>query len=166
MKTYEEIMIAKYHTNNENVVTDLFKAIPLSNLNDWLKMLSLNDELSLAKERIKLLDEKIKEKHEAYLKSIKYEKELISKLEEEVARLKKSNILDLNKRAERIHKIIEEAINQNPDLAADQAKDLLVGKTPDPIININSLTTLTEEEKEELYQIYIDEFKRLAGIKE
>ena len=166
MKTYEEIMTNKYHVNNENAVTDLFKAIPLSNLNNWLKQLSLNDELSLAKERIKILKDKIEEKHQAYLDSIKTEENLIKKLEEEVVRLQKSNVRDLNKRAEKIHKIIEEAINQNPDLAANQAKDLLIGKTPDPIVNINSLTTLSEEEKEELYQIYIDEFKKLAGLKE
>lgn len=166
MKTYEEIMTNKYHVNNENAVTDLFKAIPLSNLNNWLKQLSLNDELSLAKERIKILKDKIEEKHQAYLDSIKTEEDLIKKLEEEVVRLQKSNVRDLNKRAEKIHKIIEEAINQNPDLAANQAKDLLIGKTPDPIVNINSLTTLSEEEKEELYQIYIDEFKKLAGLKE
>ncbi len=166
MKTYEEIMTNKYHVNNENAVTDLFKAIPLSNLNNWLKQLSLNDELSLAKERIKILKDKIEEKHQAYLDSIKTEENLIKKLEEEVVRLQKSNVKDLNKRAEKIHKIIEEAINQNPDLAANQAKDLLIGKTPDPIVNINSLTTLSEEEKEELYQIYIDEFKKLAGLKE
>jgi len=165
MKTYEEIMIDKYHVKNENIVVDLFKAIPLSNLNNWLKQLTLNDELSLAKEKINLLKAKIEEKHKAYLNSIKTEEDLIKKLEEEVIKLKTSSTKDLNKRAERIHKIIEEAISQNPDLAADQAKDFLVGKTPDPIININSLTTLLEEEKEELYQIYIDEFKRLAGIK-
>jgi len=162
---YEKIMANKYHVENDNVVTDIFKNIPLSILNDWLKRLSLNDEVSLAKERIKLLKDDIEKKHKAYLDSIKHEEDLIKKLENEIIRISSSNVKDLNKRAERIHKIVEEAINQNPDLAVEQAKDLLTGKTPDPIININNLSTLHEDEKEELYQIYIDEFKRLSGIK-
>lgn len=160
--SYEEVKAKLYHIDDENLAKSIFKSIPLSTLNSWLKNLSLNDEEGYLKQKIKVLEDEIEKKHNAYLDSIK---PLLSKIEEikdNIAKLKLSP--DLNERAIRIHKIVAEAIEQDPNGIASNAKDLLIGKKYDPIIDINKISSLTEEEKEELYQMYIEEFKRLAGI--
>jgi len=162
MQNYAATMAEKYHVDDDSPKTVIFKAVKLSNLNEWLRYISLDEKVNQMKKKIEDNKAEIKKKEIAYLESIKPYLTNIESFNREIEKVKMSQ--DLEAKSKRIQSIIEEAVSQDPELVAASAKDVLIGKHYDPIININMMTTLSEEEKEELYQQYLNEMKRLAGI--
>ena len=162
---YNEVMIHKYNTKDDNPMTALFNSVSLSDLQRWLERMKLDDNMADKKDQIKSIEREIEERYSAYLKMIEPLKDQISAIERQIEDLSKKFTVDIvSKRIDRLSDIISEAVSQDDKYTAENARAVLLGQKYDPLININGLSTLRQSEKEELYKIYLDEFRRMAGI--
>jgi len=97
-----------------------------------------------------------------YQTSIKPLEDEIKQFKVDIKNIKKDRKQNVD--TKRILKIIDQAVSQNPDNIVLNTKRLLLDGSADFMINLNKIDELTENEKEELYEQYVYEFKVMAGI--
>ncbi len=158
-KDYNGIMIKKYHIEEENVREQVFENVSLSSLNKWLGSISTNLDVSNLKYKISLIKNQIENIYQTSIKPLEDE---VKQFEVDIKNIKKDRKQNVD--TKRILKIIDQAVSQNPDNIVLNTKRLLLDGSADFMINLNKIDELTENEKEELYEQYVYEFKVMAGI--
>jgi hypothetical protein len=164
MRSGKDSEYSNTHVYNSsiNVKESVFRNVSLTSLNNWLRNISTNEDVSELKRDIMKVSKKKEALYDAYLKSIEPLDDEIREYNQKIVDIKKNPVM--NRDAKRISKIISQAIDQNPELAAMNAKAVLVNDSADVVVDINKIDELSDQEKDELYEQYLHEFKVLAGF--
>ena len=149
--TKDQIAENRFGQDKIDIREAVFRNVSLGSLNNWLEKISTNADVSKFKTKIS----EIKAKKEALDEEIEEYNRKIDEI--------KSNPI-MNKDAERVSRIILQAVDQNPNLTAQTAKAFLISDEDNVTVDINKIDELTEAEKDELYEQYLYEFKILAGL--